>query len=131
MKEQKYSAIDNLSQEDKYTRFLADVAKAERVWIIERSRGSYMLRDADKQLSMPLWSEPDLVEYYIETNNIEGARAEAVDIVVFLTEWIDFAVDNNLRFTPLPSLTHMGATIAPYDLQRDIQFEMDKEADEN
>jgi hypothetical protein len=120
----KYKNIGKLPPEDRYIKFIADVANFESLWILEDSKGIYLLKDEKENLVMPLWSEQDLAETYKDIFGLNNCKVSRVSVHAFMDEWIDYAAQNHIKFSPLPF--EKGMRVDPIKLREDLIEELGK-----
>lgn len=125
MNEQKLKNILNLTAEERYRMFIADVVNKEEIWVLNDEEGVLTLNDDDNQIILPLWSEREFCELFKDRNNLIGFEPISVDVYEVMDEWIDeaIALPHSFAIFPLPNLR--GPVIRPEKLREDLDAEIE------
>lgn len=118
MNNKKYENISKLPADKRYAKFISDVANLESIWLLRDVNGFYLLQSGSGQYIMPVWSEKDIVVTYRELNDLQECTVVNISLDEFIGEWIGFANDNNLSFSPLPF--GKGMLVAPNKIMEDL-----------
>jgi hypothetical protein len=127
-----FRGVTALSGQDRYWHFLRRVADFEEIWSLRCSDGWVTMGDDLGHKYIPVWPHKRYAESFIRDGWSE-AEAAMIELYAWMTRWLPGLARDGLRVAvfPVEGQKQQGVIIAPRDLQRDLEAELEQYEDDD
>ena len=131
LSEEQIRMISGRPVRERYSFFVASVARSGELWAIRDSDSESWLTmpDDDGAELLPVWSHRDFAEQQLKTHIVKNRPKSMVDKMltsIWLSQVLPAMENYGDKAWVFPAGEFVGAIVAPLDLKRDIESELDR-----
>jgi hypothetical protein len=119
MDEKKMKKVLKLQAHERYKYFLEHAVKERKLWALKDSSGWVLFGDQHETSLLTVWPEKDFAETYGKVLSL-SCKATAIELNIFLEEWIPKFQDGGVKFLVFPTPDGKGLKVDAKKLKDDL-----------
>lgn len=125
MNKPQFDEVVSLTATQRYNHFVSKVTDWQVLWTLKGSDGYVLFGDNEGNECIPVWPHH---EYAAALANGEwsDSKPERLELEAFMTNWIPRMIKDNRKLAVFPTPDKKGVVVAPSQLQKDLQRELEQ-----
>ena len=123
MNEKQFESVQSLDSNARFQHFVSKVADWEQLWTVKSDEGWLVPVAPEGFEYFPVWPHPDYAQKITDLN-FPGHKAEEISLQEFLSHWLPFLQDDDVKVAVFPNREWTFWCIEAGDLMTELVEEM-------